>query len=82
MWGWALHYSRLREYKRKIKEMGCKRPAKSMKMGQDLEPEEALFLWLKSKEYRSQVQLNLSSYRCIKVSDASQAYSVVQVKVL
>ena len=37
----------LRDYKRKMKEMGCKRPAKTMKMGRDQELEEALFLWFR-----------------------------------
>ena len=31
----------LREYKRKMVEMGCKRPAKTMRMGKDQELEEA-----------------------------------------
>lgn len=41
--------SELRDYKRKMKEMGCKRPAKSMKMGQDQELDMAVFVWFKQK---------------------------------
>ncbi len=39
----------LRDYKRKMAEMGFKRPAKTMKMGKDQELEMAVFLWFKQK---------------------------------
>ena len=35
----------LKSYKRKLTEMECKRPAKTMKLGRDNELEEAVFLW-------------------------------------
>ena len=35
----------LKSYKRKLTEMGCKCPAKTMKLGRDNELEEAVFLW-------------------------------------
>ena len=41
--------SEFREYKRKMTEMGCKRPVKIMKMGRDQELEMAVFLWFKQK---------------------------------
>ena len=39
----------LRDYKRKMAEMGCKRPSKIMRMGQDQVLEEAVFLWFRQK---------------------------------
>ena len=39
----------LREYKRKLIEMGCKRPAKTMKLGRDEKLEEAIFQWFRQK---------------------------------
>lgn len=39
----------LRSYKRKLAEMGCKRPAKTMKLGKDQELEEAVYLWFRQK---------------------------------
>ena len=39
----------LRDYKRKMTEMGCKRPAKAMKLGADEELEAAVFLWFRQK---------------------------------
>ena len=39
----------LRDYKRKMTEMGWKRPAKAMKLGADEELETAVFLWFKQK---------------------------------
>ena len=41
--------SSLRQYKRKMKDMGVKRPAKVMKLGKDEELETALYLWFKQK---------------------------------
>lgn len=39
----------LREYKRKMTEMGCTRAAKSMRMGKDQELDTAVFLWFRQK---------------------------------
>lgn len=41
--------SSLQRYKRKMKDMGVKRPAKVMKLGKDEELETALYLWFKQK---------------------------------
>ena len=39
----------LRDYKRKMTEMGCMLPSKTMKMGKDQKLEEAVFLWFRQK---------------------------------
>ena len=39
----------LRNYKRKMAEMGCRRVAKSMRMGKDQELDMAVFLWFRQK---------------------------------
>ncbi len=39
----------LREHKRKLTMMGCKRPSKTMKMGNNYELEMALFSWFRQK---------------------------------
>ncbi len=36
-------------YKRKAVEMGCKRPARVMRLGRDEQLEEALFIWFRQK---------------------------------
>ena len=41
--------SSLRQYKRKMTDMGVKRPAKVMKLGKDENLETALFVWFKQK---------------------------------
>ena len=43
----------MRSYKRKETEMGCQILQKNMKMEQDQELEEALFIWLRQKEKRN-----------------------------
>ena len=39
----------LRDYKRKLTEMGCKRPIKTMKLGSDQELEIAVFSWFREE---------------------------------
>ena len=40
---------KLRAYKRKMAEMGCKRPVKTMRLGRDQELDEAVFVWFRQK---------------------------------
>ena len=39
----------LRQYRRKMKEMGIRRPAKIMKLGRDEDLEKAIYLWFCQK---------------------------------
>ncbi len=41
--------SKLREHKHKLTEMGCRRPVKTMKIGNDDQLEMTLFSWFKQK---------------------------------
>ncbi len=40
---------KLKEFKRKMVEMGFKRPAMALRMGKDEQLEEAVFLWFRQK---------------------------------
>jgi len=40
---------KLREHKRKLTEMGCTRPVKTMKIGKDNQLEMAVFSWFRQK---------------------------------
>ncbi len=50
----------LKSYKRKLTEMGCQRPAKTMKLGRDSELEEAVFLWFTQQREKGKPEIEFN----------------------